>query len=64
VDLDINLIARYAEFSLFEKALDLGGNDCFECGLCAYVCPAARSLVQLVRLAKHEAEKIQNEGVQ
>lgn len=29
-------------------------DDCFECGSCAYVCPAKRPLVQFIRLAKLE----------
>jgi electron transport complex protein RnfC len=27
-------------------------NDCFECGCCSYVCPAAIPLVQYFRIAK------------
>ncbi len=35
-------------------------DDCFECGSCAFVCPARRPLVQFIRLARiqiREAEK-------
>ncbi|MGD9972715.1 MAG: electron transport complex subunit RsxC [Desulfatirhabdiaceae bacterium] len=35
-------------------------DDCFECGSCAFVCPAKRPLVQFIRLARiqiREAEK-------
>jgi electron transport complex protein RnfC len=31
--------------------------DCFECGCCAYVCPARRPLVQFARLAKIAIKK-------
>lgn len=31
--------------------------DCMECGCCAYVCPAARHLVQSVRYAKAELKR-------
>lgn len=31
--------------------------ECFECGCCAYVCPAKRPLVQFARLAKMQAKK-------
>lgn len=31
--------------------------DCFECGCCAYVCPAKRPLVQYARLAKIQVKK-------
>jgi len=54
VDLDVNLICRYSEFSLFEQCYELGVMICIECGLCAYHCPSGRSLVQLLRLAKKE----------
>ncbi|QTA87465.1 electron transport complex subunit RsxC [Desulfonema magnum] len=38
-------------------------DDCFECGSCAYVCPAKRPLVQFIRLARiqvSEARKKKN----
>lgn len=31
--------------------------ECFECGCCAYVCPAKRPLVQFARLAKIQVKK-------
>jgi Na+-translocating ferredoxin:NAD+ oxidoreductase subunit C len=31
--------------------------DCFECGCCAYVCPAKRPMVQFMRLAKIQVKK-------
>jgi electron transport complex protein RnfC len=31
--------------------------ECFECGCCAYVCPAKRPLVQFARLAKMEIKR-------
>ena len=61
VDLDVNLITRYSEFSIFEQCLELGVDKCIECGLCAYVCPSGRSLVQLIRLAKKEIQNIEGE---
>jgi electron transport complex protein RnfC len=54
VNLDVNLICRYSEFSLFETCHEMGIMTCIECGLCAYHCPSGRSLVQLIRLAKNE----------
>lgn len=36
----------------FEKAAALGVANCMECGVCSYVCPAKRPLVQAFRLAK------------
>jgi Na+-translocating ferredoxin:NAD+ oxidoreductase subunit C len=32
-------------------------DDCFECGSCAYACPAKRPLVQFIRLARLEIEQ-------
>ena len=34
-------------------------DDCFECGSCAYVCPAKRPLVQFIRLARLEIQAAQ-----
>jgi Na+-translocating ferredoxin:NAD+ oxidoreductase subunit C len=62
VNLDVNLICKYSEFSLFETCRDMGVAVCIECGLCAYHCPSGRSLVQFIRLAKSEIEKIEKEG--
>ncbi len=61
VKLDVNLICRFSEFSLFEKCQELDVFDCIECGLCAYYCPSGRSLVQFIKLAKSELKKIQGE---
>ena len=36
----------------FKKALDLGVMNCIECGVCSYSCPAKRTLVQAMKLAK------------
>jgi len=36
-------------------------NDCFECGSCAYVCPAKRPLVQFIRLARLQIEAAEKE---
>lgn len=54
MNLQIQLIGRYAEFHLFERTVELGIDNCIECGMCASVCTARRPLLQLVRLAKSE----------
>jgi electron transport complex protein RnfC len=59
VRIQVNLVARYAEFALIEDAYQQGAHACVECGLCAYVCPARRPLLQYMRFAVrryHEAE--------
>jgi len=47
-----NFIAFYSERRLFEEARRYGALDCIECGVCAYVCPGKRPLVQLIKFAK------------
>ena len=50
-------IALYVEAGRGKDTKQFGTMDCFECGSCAYVCPAKRPLVQLIRLAKQEIRK-------
>jgi len=52
-----NEISVYVEAGKPEKTTPFGVHECFECGCCAYVCPAKRPLVQFVRLAKMKAKK-------
>ena len=52
-----NLIEQYAERSNFEMLKKLSVSGCMECGSCAYVCPAKRSLIQSIRKAK-QIEKV------
>jgi Na+-translocating ferredoxin:NAD+ oxidoreductase subunit C len=50
-------IALHVEANKAEVTEPFGVFDCFECGSCAYVCPAKRPLVQFVRLAKMKAKR-------
>ncbi len=50
-------IGIYVEANRAEETEPFGVFDCFECGSCAYVCPAKRPLVQFVRLAKMKAKR-------
>ncbi len=52
-------IGIYVEANLAEETEPFGVFDCFECGSCAYVCPAKRPLVQFIRLAKMKARRPQ-----
>ncbi len=45
-------IALYVEAGKGKETAQFGAMDCFECGSCAFVCPAKRPLVQLIRIAK------------
>lgn len=46
------MIDFYATVNDWQNAVKYGALDCFECGTCAYVCPAKRPIVQSVRLTK------------
>jgi electron transport complex protein RnfC len=50
-------IGVYVEANHAEETEPFGVFECFECGSCAYVCPAKRPLVQFVRLAKMKAKR-------
>ncbi len=50
--LDVSMMARMAQYGLFDSAERLRPEDCLECGLCAYVCPAHRPLLQLIQRVK------------
>ncbi len=50
-------IGIYVEAKRAEDTAQFGVFDCFECGSCAYVCPAKRPLVQFVRMAKMKAKR-------
>jgi H+/Na+-translocating ferredoxin:NAD+ oxidoreductase subunit C len=53
-NLQAHHLARYSEFSLFDRTVEFGLHDCIECGICATVCPSRRPLLQRIRLAKRE----------
>lgn len=45
-------IGNYANLSKWDRAGDFHALDCIECGVCSFVCPTRRPLLQLIRLAK------------
>jgi Na+-translocating ferredoxin:NAD+ oxidoreductase subunit C len=49
-----NYIGVYSETGRHELAADWGAMDCFECGICVYVCPSNRPIVQFVRDTKKQ----------
>lgn len=51
------LINLASEKEMWEEAKKYGVADCIECGLCNYVCPANRRLVQSIKRAKLETAK-------
>ena len=52
VDLEVNFLGRFSEYGIYDKSRALGAENCIQCGLCAYVCPARRPLVQYITQAK------------
>ena len=50
-------VGLYVEAGRGEETEPFGVFECFECGSCAYVCPAKRPLVQFIRLAKMKAKR-------
>jgi Na+-translocating ferredoxin:NAD+ oxidoreductase subunit C len=48
------LINQASEKHFWEQAKECAAMDCLECGLCNYVCPAHRRLVQSIKRAKLE----------
>jgi electron transport complex protein RnfC len=51
------LIAMASEKERWLTAKSYDIFDCIECGLCSYVCPARRDLVQLIKYAKTRVRK-------
>ncbi len=52
-----NEIGIYVEAGRAAETSQFGAFECFECGCCAFVCPAKRPLVQFIRLAKKKAKR-------
>ncbi len=52
------LIAQYAENEMFENVENERAMDCIECGSCQYTCPAARPLLDYIRLGKFKVGQI------
>jgi len=50
-------VGIHVEANRAEDTAKFGVFECFECGSCAYICPAKRPLVQFVRLAKMKAKR-------
>lgn len=48
-------IANYGHRRMWDAAADFHPVDCIECGVCSYVCPTRRPLLQIIRLAKAAA---------
>ncbi|PKM53263.1 MAG: electron transport complex subunit RsxC, partial [Firmicutes bacterium HGW-Firmicutes-5] len=47
-------IAEYSQRNNWDKCESNHAMDCIECGSCSYICPAKRTLVSSIRVAKRE----------
>lgn len=47
-------IDLYTRTGNYDRAKDYGANNCFECGVCSYVCPSKRDLVGSIQIAKQK----------
>ena len=55
-------IEAFAQSGDYEKAEKYGAMNCIECGSCAYNCPAKRSLVQSISMAKTKIKEMKKNG--
>lgn len=51
-------LAAFAEHGKYGVFEEWGGQDCIECGACAFVCPAKIPIVHWVKLAKFKLSKM------
>ncbi|HUV29712.1 MAG TPA: 4Fe-4S dicluster domain-containing protein [Acidobacteriota bacterium] len=63
LNLQVHLIGRYVEYNLLLEARGFHPEACNECGLCAYVCPAHRPLVQLITMCNQYDEHADGQNV-
>ena len=50
-------LAKYAKADRYDDCKENYIDDCFECGACAYICPANIPIVQYIKIAKSELMK-------
>jgi len=60
VDLLPTEIMRMVKYSRWHYMENLNSSDCMECGSCAYICPGRIPLVQYIKLAKQEEQRLKN----
>ena len=57
-----NELSKYAEAEMYDALMEWDVMDCMECGICAYICPAQRPIVHLIRMVKPTVRKMQRAG--
>ncbi len=55
------LVEKHSESEQWEECESLDVMDCIECGSCSYTCPSSRPLLDNIRLAKGNVNKIRRE---
>jgi Na+-translocating ferredoxin:NAD+ oxidoreductase subunit C len=55
-----NQISIYCEAGMVRQAAEWNTMDCIECGICAYLCPSKRPIVQLVQRTKPLIRQLQS----
>lgn len=55
IGLEPYILATYSGKRMWDAAAERNVIDCIECGVCSYVCPTKRPLLQLIRLGKSAA---------
>lgn len=56
-----NFLGDYSNREMYDNAKDLRIQDCIECGLCSYVCPAKRALVTWIKKGKAGIRAMESE---
>jgi electron transport complex protein RnfC len=51
-------LGNYIEHNMWEEVKTLDVFDCIECGSCAWVCPAKRNLVHLIKYGKVKVKSL------
>jgi len=57
-----SLLSRLIESGMIQEAAEANLADCMECGVCAYVCPSRRPIVQQVKFAKAQLTVMKKEA--
>ena len=54
-----DLIVSYVENGRWDLAKEAGIMNCMECGSCAFVCPAGRNVMHLMRFGKFMIQELE-----
>jgi len=57
VNLMPTIVSQYAQKDDLDNCKEYFAMDCYECGVCSYVCPSKIPLVHWIKYAKNELMK-------